>query len=85
MFSQGGNWWVIFQLAIQSLGIVYGDIGTSPLYVYGSTFSKGIHDKEDILGVLSLIFYTLTLIPFLKYIFIVLKATDNGDGKISVF
>ncbi|XP_015898975.3 potassium transporter 5 isoform X1 [Ziziphus jujuba] len=78
--SKGRNWWVIFQLAVQSLGVVYGDIGTSPLYVYGSTFSKGIRDEEDILGVLSLIFYTLTLIPLIKYIFIVLKATDNGDG-----
>ncbi|XP_044501404.1 potassium transporter 5-like [Mangifera indica] len=74
------EWGVILQLAFQSIGIVYGDIGTSPLYVYSSTFSDGIHHEDDILGVLSLILYTLTLIPLIKYVFIVLKANDNGDG-----
>ncbi|OWM78003.1 hypothetical protein CDL15_Pgr018572 [Punica granatum] len=64
----------------QSIGIVYGDIGTSPLYVYSSTFTKGIKHDDDILGVLSLIFYTITLIPLIKYVFIVLQANDNGDG-----
>ncbi|XP_062088418.1 potassium transporter 5-like [Humulus lupulus] len=75
-----GNWSVIFQLAFQSIGIVYGDIGTSPLYVYSSTFTDGIKHNDDILGVLSLIFYTITLIPLIKYVFIVLQANDNGDG-----
>ncbi|XP_059625739.1 potassium transporter 5-like [Cornus florida] len=75
------DWSVILHLAFQSLGVVYGDIGTSPLYVYASTFSDGkIKHNDDILGVLSLIFYTLTLIPLLKYVFIVLRANDNGDG-----
>jgi len=74
---------VILQLAFQSIGIVYGDIGTSPLYVYASTFTKGINHNDDILGVLSLIFYTLTLIPLIKYVLIVLQANDNGDGKLA--
>ncbi|XP_044502490.1 potassium transporter 5-like [Mangifera indica] len=78
--KEGVAWGVILQLAFQSIGIVYGDIGTSPLYVYASTFSNGIHHEDDILGVLSLIFYTLTLIPLIKYVFIVLKANDNGEG-----
>ncbi|XP_040363753.1 potassium transporter 5 isoform X2 [Rosa chinensis] len=78
--SQGASWSVILHLAFQSLGIVYGDIGTSPLYVYASTFTNGIKDTDDILGVLSLIIYTLTLIPLIKYVFIVLRANDNGDG-----
>ncbi|KAL6208453.1 hypothetical protein ACLB2K_019402 [Fragaria x ananassa] len=43
---------------------------------------KGIKDRDDILGVLSLIIYTITLIPLIKYVFIVLQANDNGDGKI---
>ncbi|CAK9135500.1 unnamed protein product [Ilex paraguariensis] len=73
-------WSVIFYLALQSIGIVYGDIGTSPLYTIGSTFPNGIKHNDDILGVLSLILYTLTLIPLLKYVFIVLRANDNGDG-----
>jgi KUP system potassium uptake protein len=69
-------------LAFQSLGIVYGDIGTSPLYVLASTFPKGIDHNDDILGVLSLIYYTILALPLLKYVFIVLKANDNGNGKI---
>lgn len=68
-------------LAFQSLGIVYGDIGTSPLYVFSSTFTDGIKDKDDILGVLSLIYYTITLIPLVKYVLVVLRANDNGDGE----
>lgn len=75
---------MILQLAFQSIGVVYGDIGTSPLYVYSSTFSEGIKHSDDILGVLSLIFYTLTLIPLIKYVFIVLRATDNGEGQFLI-
>ncbi|XVF72576.1 hypothetical protein PTKIN_Ptkin12aG0132000 [Pterospermum kingtungense] len=78
--SQAVEWSVILQLAFQSIGVVYGDIGTSPLYVYASTFGNGINHKDDILGVLSLIFYTITLIPLIKYVLIVLRANDNGQG-----
>ncbi|PQQ03056.1 potassium transporter 5 [Prunus yedoensis var. nudiflora] len=78
--SKGAEWSVILHLAFQSIGIVYGDIGTSPLYVFSSTFTKGINHNDDILGVLSLILYTLTLIPLMKYVFVVLQANDNGDG-----
>ncbi|WCJ21380.1 Potassium transporter family protein [Euphorbia peplus] len=78
--SKSGSWSVIMHLAFQSIGIVYGDIGTSPLYVYASTFADGIGHNDDILGVLSLIIYTLTLIPLVKYVLIVLRANDNGDG-----
>uniref|UniRef100_A0A2P2P3G5 Potassium transporter n=1 Tax=Rhizophora mucronata TaxID=61149 RepID=A0A2P2P3G5_RHIMU len=74
------SWSVILHLAFQSIGVVYGDIGTSPLYVYDSVFTSGIRNNEDILGALSLIFYTITLIPLTKYIFIVLRANDNGEG-----
>ncbi|KAM4086625.1 hypothetical protein ACJW30_10G116700 [Castanea mollissima] len=78
--SKAVGWSVILHLAFQSIGIVYGDIGTSPLYVYASTFTDGIKHNDDILGVLSLIFYTLTLIPLVKYVFIVLQANDDGEG-----
>ncbi|KAK3421356.1 hypothetical protein EUGRSUZ_G02010 [Eucalyptus grandis] len=74
------TWQRTMSLAFQSLGVIYGDIGTSPLYVYASTFTKGIKDAQDILGVLSLIIYTIVLIPMLKYIFIIILANDNGDG-----
>lgn len=74
------NWKRTLSLAFQSLGVIYGDIGTSPLYVYASTFPDGIRDTEDIIGVLSLIIYSILLLPLLKYVFIVLRANDNGDG-----
>ncbi|XP_060181388.1 potassium transporter 5-like [Lycium barbarum] len=74
------EWSVILNLAFQSIGVVYGDIGTSPLYVFSSIFPNGVKYDEDILGALSLILYTITLIPVIKYVFIVLQANDNGDG-----
>ncbi|KAL7143604.1 hypothetical protein ABFS83_08G202900 [Erythranthe nasuta] len=74
------GWLMLLQLAFQSIGVVFGDIGTSPLYVFPGVFNNGIKHNDDILGVLSLIFYTITLLPLIKYIFIVLRATDNGEG-----
>ncbi|XP_047308923.1 potassium transporter 10-like [Impatiens glandulifera] len=71
---------LFIRLAFQSLGVVYGDLGTSPLYVFYNTFPHGIKDQEDVIGALSLIIYSLTLIPLLKYVFIVCKANDNGQG-----
>lgn len=71
-------------LAYQSFGVVYGDLSTSPLYVYRSTFIGKLqnHENEDsILGAFSLIFWTITLIPLLKYVFIILDADDNGEGE----
>ncbi|XP_057491210.1 potassium transporter 8-like isoform X2 [Actinidia eriantha] len=77
------SWRTVLTLAFQSLGVVYGDLSTSPLYVYQSTFAEDIHhsdSNEEIYGVLSFVFWTLTLIPLLKYVFIVLRADDNGEG-----
>ncbi|XP_058206096.1 potassium transporter 26-like [Rhododendron vialii] len=71
--------WQTLLLAYQSLGVVYGDIGTSPLYVMSSVNFKD-PTEEDFLGILSLIFWTLTLIPLIKYVFIVLRADDHGEG-----
>ncbi|XP_057445815.1 potassium transporter 4 [Lotus japonicus] len=70
-------------LAYQSFGVIYGDLSTSPLYVYKNTFKGKLQDhrdEESIFGAFSLIFWTLTLIPLLKYVFIVLSADDNGEG-----
>lgn len=64
--------------------MVYGDLSISPLYVYKSTFAEDIthsDTNEEIFGVLSFVFWTLTLIPLFKYVFIVLRADDNGEGK----
>ncbi|GAA0141353.1 transporter [Lithospermum erythrorhizon] len=77
------SWRTVLSLAYQSLGVVYGDLSTSPLYVFKSTFAEDIEHSEtneEIFGVLSFIFWTLTLIPLLKYVFIVLRADDNGEG-----
>ncbi|TYJ44643.1 hypothetical protein E1A91_A03G239500v1 [Gossypium mustelinum] len=71
---------LLLRLAFQSLGVVYGDLGTSPLYVFYNTFPEEIVDPEDVVGALSLIIYSLTLIPLLKYVFVVCKANDNGQG-----
>uniref|UniRef100_A0A5B7BD32 Potassium transporter n=1 Tax=Davidia involucrata TaxID=16924 RepID=A0A5B7BD32_DAVIN len=70
-------------LAYQSFGVVYGDLSTSPLYVYRSIFVGKLQNhqnEEAIFGAFSLIFWTLTLIPLLKYVFILLSADDNGEG-----
>lgn len=65
------------------LGIVYGDMGTSPLYVFSDVFSKvSIESEVDVLGALSLVMYTIALLPLAKYIFVVLKANDNGEGMM---
>lgn len=63
--------------------MVYGDLSISPLYVFKSAFAEDIHHSEtneEILGVLSFVFWTLTLVPLFKYVFIVLRADDNGEG-----
>lgn len=74
----------VLALAYQSLGVVYGDISTSPLYVYKTTFSGklSLHENdEEIFGVLSFIFWTITMISLFKYVFVVMSADDNGEGK----
>ncbi|CAN1225391.1 Potassium transporter 11 [Linum grandiflorum] len=71
---------LLLRLAFQSLGVVYGDLGTSPLYVFYNTFPNGISDPEDVIGALSLIIFSLTLVPLIKYVFIVCRANDNGQG-----
>ncbi|KAK4835264.1 hypothetical protein QYF36_007609 [Acer negundo] len=81
--SRKDSWKTILLLAYQSLGVVYGDLGISPLYVYKSTFAEDIQhseSNEEIYGVLSFVFWTLTLVPLFKYVFIVLRADDNGEG-----
>ncbi|MCJ1319236.1 hypothetical protein MMC15_004571 [Xylographa vitiligo] len=71
--------WLLLWLAYQATGVIYGDIGTSPLYVYSSTFADE-PSYDDLLGALSLIIWTLTLIVSVKYVFIVLRADDEGEG-----
>ncbi|CAN8269795.1 unnamed protein product [Cochlearia groenlandica] len=72
-------------LAYQSFGVVFGSLTTSPLYVFPCTFIGKLHNHQNedaVFGAFSLIFWTLTLIPFLKYLLILLSAHDNGEGGI---
>ena len=72
-------------LALGALGIVYGDIGTSPLYAFRECFasSHGIPvTTENILGILSLIFWSLILIISVKYLMFLMKADNRGEGGI---
>ncbi|EOA28443.1 hypothetical protein CARUB_v10024650mg [Capsella rubella] len=81
--SKKESWRSVLLLAYQSLGVVYGDLSISPLYVFKSTFAEDIQHSEtneEIYGVMSFVFWTLTLVPLLKYVFIVLRADDNGEG-----
>ena len=65
-----------------TLGIIYGDIGTSPLYVMKAIIGESIISKDLILGGLSCIFWTLTLQTTIKYVLITLSADNHGEGGI---
>lgn len=65
-----------------SLGIIFGDIGTSPLYVVKAIFNQGIIEESLILGSLSCVFWTLTLQTTTKYVWITLQADNKGEGGI---
>ncbi len=65
-----------------ALGIIYGDIGTSPLYVLNAIISGKIISEELIIGVLSLIIWTLTLQTTIKYVILTLQADNRGEGGI---
>src|SRR4026207_318199 len=72
-------------VVLATLGVVYGDIGTSPLYAlrecfYGSHSVTPTHD--NVLGVLSLIIYSLVLVISIKYVAIVMRADNQGEGGV---
>lgn len=70
---------MLLWLAYQSTGVIYGDIGTSPLYVYSSTFSSE-PSRDDLIGALSLIIWSLFMMVTVKYVFIILNADNDGEG-----
>ncbi|MEO7444563.1 MAG: KUP/HAK/KT family potassium transporter [Ferruginibacter sp.] len=65
-----------------ALGIIYGDIGTSPLYVFNSIIKGRLINEELILGTLSLIIWTITVQTTIKYVTLVLRADNRGEGGI---
>jgi KUP system potassium uptake protein len=72
-------------LALGALGVVYGDIGTSPLYAIKECF-HGLHaitpNETNVLGVLSLVFWSLTMVVTFKYVAFILRADNKGEGGI---
>lgn len=71
-------------LTLGALGVVYGDIGTSPLYALKEVFHGGriLPTPDNVLGILSLIFWTMTVIVSLKYVMLILRADNNGEGGL---
>jgi len=65
-----------------ALGIIYGDIGTSPLYVLNAIVNGRVVNEKLILGSLSCIIWTLTLQTSVKYVILTLKADNKGEGGI---
>jgi KUP system potassium uptake protein len=71
-------------LTLGAIGVVYGDIGTSPLYALKEVFANG-HvplTERNIYGVLSLVFWTLTVVVSIKYVALILRADNNGEGGL---
>jgi KUP system potassium uptake protein len=71
-------------LVLAAVGVVYGDIGTSPLYALKEVFAHGHVSltAENIYGVLSLVFWTLTVVVSVKYVVLILRADNNGEGGL---
>jgi KUP system potassium uptake protein len=72
-------------LAIGAIGIVFGDIGTSPLYALRECFApeRGIAiERDNVLGIVSLLLWSLTLVVCVKYVLVVLRADNKGEGGI---
>lgn len=67
---------------IVTLGIIYGDIGTSPLYVMSAIVGKGVINADLVKGAISCIFWTLTLQTTIKYVILTLRADNKGEGGI---
>jgi KUP system potassium uptake protein len=71
-------------LTLGAIGVVYGDIGTSVLYAFKEVFVSGLVPitPDNIMGVLSLFFWTLTLIVSLKYVVLIMRADNEGEGGL---
>src|SRR3954465_14010626 len=70
-------------LAAGALGVVFGDIGTSPLYALQATFTEAVTpDRTGVYGVISLVFWAITLIVSVKYVTFIMRADNEGEGGI---
>lgn len=78
--EETNSWRQTLILSFQSLGIVFSQLSIGPLYVFSTAASNGVKSEDMLFGHLSFIFWTMTLIPLVKYAFITLNADDNGKG-----
>jgi KUP system potassium uptake protein len=69
-------------LSLGALGVVYGDIGTSPIYAFKESAHAAGSTRDDILGIVSLVFWTLTIVVSIKYLLVVLRADNHGEGGV---
>jgi len=69
-------------LSLGALGIVYGDIGTSPLYALRECLVHVGPSEEHVLGIVSLVFWSLILVVIIKYLTFILRADHNGEGGV---
>src|SRR5258707_13363770 len=73
-------------LALGALGVVFGDIGTSPLYALQTVFSADHHavkpTEPDVYGVISLVFWSITLIVSIEFVLFIMRADNDGEGGI---
>ncbi|MBI4973567.1 KUP/HAK/KT family potassium transporter [Candidatus Roizmanbacteria bacterium] len=83
--SKSGNKGKFFILALAALGVVYGDIGTSPLYAVNEIFfghARASVNRADVLGTISLIIWAITIAISFKYVVFVLRADSDGEGGV---
>ena len=78
--SQSATWKHTLLFSFQSLGVLFGQLSSAPLYVFGTIPSKDFESEETPYGLFSFIFWTMTIISLLKYALIVLRADDDGEG-----
>ena len=72
-------------LSLGALGVVYGDIGTSPLYVMKTVFDPAnglVLSGDNVIGIVSLIFWSLMVVVSLKYVTLIMRADNHGEGGI---
>jgi KUP system potassium uptake protein len=83
--SHGPKGHGLFALALGSVGIVFGDIGTSPLYAFKEALAAASHDgvtRPEIYGVVSLALWALILVVTIKYVFFIMRADNKGEGGV---
>ena len=85
--TSGGHVLARSALTVGALGVVFGDIGTSPIYTIQTVFNPGdphpvTASTESVYGIVSLIFWSVTVIVTLNYVMLVMRADNDGEGGI---